>query len=168
MFYELNIYSQRHIHRASPTVQFVVQLGWDLAPSLDQSSTARAECDQNRLSEGSAAEVSLRSHKWLSKQCPVFSQPPPRWLQAQASGHSEASNGLLLWKGLGMGWKEKVFNSDNLRYLSAGHGSAWRNEKDMDTQPMTAARVPQLLKLQLAVTEGGLWDKGKGKREVPL
>lgn len=99
---------------------------------------------------------------------PCVLPTPPRWLQAQASGHSEASNGLLLWKGLGMGWKEKVFNSDNLRYLSAGHGSAWRNEKDMDTQPMTAARVPQLLKLQLAVTEGGLWDKGKGKREVPL
>lgn len=55
-----------------------------------------------------------------------------------------------------MGWKEKVFNSAKLKYLSAGHGSAWKNEEDMDTQPMTEERVPQLLKVQLAVTEGGL------------
>lgn len=46
--------------------------------------------------------------------------------------------------------------SDNLKYLSAGHGSVWENEEDMDTQPVTAESVPQLPKLQLAVTEGGL------------
>lgn len=67
-----------------------------------------------------------------------------------------------------MGWKEKVFNSDNLKYLSAGHGSVWENEEDMDTQPVTAESVPQLPKLQLAVTEGGLWDKDEEKREAPL
>lgn len=63
-----------------------------------------------------------------------------------------------------MGWKEKVFNSDNLKSLSAAQGSAWKNKEDMDT----AESVPQLLELQLAVTEGGLWDNVRKKGSSSL
>lgn len=88
--------------------------------------------------------------------CVLNPLPPPRAASGTCLGSFCSKQWMIVMKGTGNGMEEKMFNSDNLKYLSAGHGSAWKNEEDMDTQPMTAESVPQLLKLQLAVTEGGL------------
>lgn len=73
---------------------------------------------------------------------------------------------MIVIKGLAVGWKEKVFNFANLKYLPAGHGPAWKNEEDMDTQPMTAESVPQLLKLQLAVMREGFETEVRKKGKL--
>lgn len=74
MFSELNI--SELLPQFSPDWEWRLWCSWGLVLSLHQSCTARAEWHQKRLSEGSSAQVFLRSHKWLRKQCTVLSQPP--------------------------------------------------------------------------------------------
>lgn len=148
---------------ATPTVQSwlgmetAVQLGPCPELTSERHSKGRVASKEafRRIFCSSVPEIPQMAEETM--HC-VVSTPPGL---LQALGHSEASNQWLLSKGLGMGWKEKVFNSDNLKSLSAAQGSAWKNKEDMDT----AESVPQLLELQLAVTEGRLWDnvRKKGK-----
>lgn len=151
---------------ATPTVQSwlemetVVQLGpcSQFTSELHSKGKVASKEAFRRIFCPSAPEMPQMAEETM--HC-VVSTPPGL---LQALGHSEASNQWLLSKGLGMGWKKRCLTLTTWN-PSAAHGSAWRNKEDMDTQPMTAESVPQLLKLQLAVTEGGLGDnvRKKGK-----
>lgn len=158
------MYSQRHIQRANPTAQSLWETLWcSWAGTLFPADIRAAQQGQSAIKTGFQKDLLLKC-PWDptmaegTMHCVLSTPPggfrPMPWVILTAS------NGWLLGKGLGMGWKVKVFNSDKLK-VSAGHGHLACNSRKCPTAPKASAGCDWGRALRQTTFK-------REKREVPL